>query len=871
MKALAERYGIDPRVLAEHLTRGGVEPPMSTVRFDHVDDSPEAATEEIDRPPLSTGNGPHRYEDLGVIGTGGMGEVRRVRDRVLDRKLAMKVLRVPLAHRPSVCARFVEEAKATAQLQHPGVVPVHDMGTLADGRVWFTMKEVEGRTLYEAIDALHATPESARTSALRSLMGAYLAACETMAYAHERGVLHRDLKPENIMLGRLGELYVVDWGLAKLTGVDADGDPPIAVDRPHQTRMGQVAGTPAYMPPEQARGQLDAIDARTDVYALGAVLYEILAGRPPYQGDADVVLEMVRRGPPVPLHPSGDTLGFDDAWSGAHPHRPAALVEICERAMARDPADRFPSAQALAEAVRSWLDGSRLRQEALEVVAHANALEAEASELDRQAEALRRRSADLLSDIPTWAPETDKAEAWRLADRAEQLAVEAELKNLEVDETLGRALQILPHIPEAHEARTRRRLAAHMAAEASRQPREKQEALLRSSASGLPRSHPLRKEVAAYLRGDGALSLVTDPPGAEVELFRFVKENRRLVEVPVRLVERSPLVEVALPMGSYVAVIRHPDCMDVRYPFEIERCGHWDGVPPDATEPHAIWLPPRGRFTPDERYVPAGWYRAGGDPHPAHPPPVRVWCDAFVVQRFPVTNTDYIAFLDDLVARGQRDRAMELVPREGRGGDPDQPPLYAFDGQHFATVVDADGDVWLPDEPVTYVNWFGARAYLAWLAERTGRPWRLPGELEWEKSARGVDGRIYPWGNAFDPSWARIYHSAKGRAAGDYGPASVRDYPTDCSVYGVRGMAGNCADWCQEIYSPDLPTDGDRVRVPDDQEHPGDATRLRIARGGSWTVAASAARSTYRHRVETERTHSFRGFRGVFSLPAPQR
>ncbi|MDP6932804.1 MAG: serine/threonine-protein kinase, partial [Myxococcota bacterium] len=211
-----------------------------------------------------------RYEDLGLIETGGMGEVRRVRDRELNRTMAMKIIRVEMLDRPKVLARFIEEAQATAQLQHPCIVPVHEVGRLSDGRLYFTMKEVRGRTLAHVINEVHdASPDEAWEVSptgwtFRRLVASLLRVCEAVAYAHERGVVHRDLKPDNIMVGEHGEVLLMDWGVAKVMGrqdlaAEAGDLDPVRTNRSqddsHATRMGLVAGTPAYMSPEQAGGE----------------------------------------------------------------------------------------------------------------------------------------------------------------------------------------------------------------------------------------------------------------------------------------------------------------------------------------------------------------------------------------------------------------------------------------------------------------------------------------------------------------------------------------------------------------------------------------------------------------------------------------
>jgi serine/threonine-protein kinase len=236
-----------------------------------------------------------------------MGAVLRAFDPDLGRDLAVKVLREEFRGRAGLERRFLEEARLTGRLQHPGVVPVVEAGRLADGRPFFTMKLVQGRTL---ADLLRERPDPSRD--LPRLLAVFEQVCQTMAFAHSRGVIHRDLKPSNVMVGEFGEVQVMDWGLAKAPGRGEGADPSAAAAPPSafggseavtvlppaapaemgpaRTTVGAVLGTYAYMPPEQARGEVDRLDARCDVFALGAMLCEILTGRPPYEGAEGVDL-----------------------------------------------------------------------------------------------------------------------------------------------------------------------------------------------------------------------------------------------------------------------------------------------------------------------------------------------------------------------------------------------------------------------------------------------------------------------------------------------------------------------------------------------------------------------------------------------------
>jgi tetratricopeptide (TPR) repeat protein len=303
-----------------------------------------------------------RYTFGQEVARGGMGVVYTTRDQVLNREVAVKLLREEFRDRPAVAERFVEEARITARLQHPGIPPIHDLGTLPDGRPFLAMKLIRGRTL---ADLLQNRPNSDHD--LPRYLQVFEHIAQAVGYAHSRNVIHRDLKPANVMVGAFGEVQVMDWGLAKVvTGEPPSGryqsahpgTEPVSVLEPGRsgdsaTQAGSVLGTPAYMPPEQARGDLDRVGYRADVFALGAILCRILTDEPPYTGSGEEVRALALT---AQLGPALGRL----AGCGADPE----LINLCGRCLSPAPEDRPADGKAVADAVAAYRSGveGRLRK-----------------------------------------------------------------------------------------------------------------------------------------------------------------------------------------------------------------------------------------------------------------------------------------------------------------------------------------------------------------------------------------------------------------------------------------------------------------------------------------------------------------------------
>jgi serine/threonine-protein kinase len=816
-----------------------------------------------------------RYALGPIVGRGGIGFVHAAHDRRLDREVALKVLR-PDAHR-SFVARFIREGRLTGRLEHPNIVTVHDLGRLPDDRPFYCMKFIRGRDLGELLGLLRKGDEETRRSYGRvRLLTIFQAVCHGIAYAHEHNVIHRDLKPRNVMLGEHGVVSIVDWGLAKTLGPQESGGEPLpnlaapaepSVEAPPRapeggagglsstiltalegertgdstvsvgprregksdgsvTEDGDIVGTPAYMAPEQARGSRDLTPA-VDIYALGAILYEILCYRAPFEGEnALVVLKRVIQGNPTP--PSSRGRGESEP---APPPVPEDLDRLCLHCLAHDSAQRPKTAGEIAQRIEEHLEGSRelarRRERAAELAAEAAELKARhlAGTAARQGQLERARA--LARELEPWRPIIEKGEVYAALASAARLENEAAES---YHAAVARAQEALAFNPE-HDGAKATLISLYLARLADAELREdKTDALL---FAGLARRLGAGTAVAAR----GKLALATEPSGARVRIHPLVDAGEPILD-PLSPIElgATPL-ERELDAGAYLIVIEREGYRDVRVSLRIRR---------DEESRLRVPLYTDAEVGEGFVYVPSGPFLHGAERDALGQHGLeRRELEGFFIARDPVTSQEYVRFLADL-AIADRERAYARRPRDGMTG-----PLFSGgEGLRFPHPRDRGGEgySWDPRAPVVGISWDDANAFLLWKGAIDDRAYRLPSELEWEKSARGADGRAYPWGLRFDAALANL---AGSREQGP-GLAPVDAFALDRSPYGVRGCAGNVREWVRE----------------GDGSSDGRSAPLRITRGGAWHDPPEAARVTFRDALPARDVANGVSFRAVATPPS---
>jgi eukaryotic-like serine/threonine-protein kinase len=760
-----------------------------------------------------------RYQLIGEIGRGGMGRILRAKDAAIGREVAVKVMLEGRGARESEVRRFWMEVQATGQLEHPAIVPVHDVGRLPSGELFYVMKLLSGRTLAEILAAIKAgdlavTEEMTRTR----LLTVFQQLAYAVAFSHSRGVIHRDIKPANIMIGRYGEVTLLDWGLAKLAHPaprrDSD-EPPVRV-APHlaslATADGTITGTPQYMSPEAVDGRADRITEKVDVWGLGAVLYEILTLTPAFLDEGFMrTLIRVRSGdfpPPRKCAPErAITL---------------ELEELCLRAMHSDP-DRRPTAKSLADDIGRILEGTRER-ERRQTEARARTAEGRAAmerwrSLKEALVAIESNAARLAKEVPPWAPVSEKRPLWSLEDEASQLKLEAIGAFEEAEAAFLRALG------EVEGDREARGLLAALYYERFTEAERSRDSEGQRYFSSLVARHD-DGAWAKLLAGVGRLTVRVDRE-AEVRLAKLASVGRVLTPIEERSLGLAPIEEIELSIGSYQLTIVPKRGRPVLRPVLVDRL--------EAVEVE-VKVRDEDQIGSELVLVPEGRAILGGDPV-AHGALERrvVFVGEFAIARYPVTCGEYLEFVNAL-ARSDLEAARRRVPRVKS----DEGYYWQWDHarRSFEFPPRVEGKLsWAAKYPVFGVSFDDAIAYAEWRSKVTGQPLRLPREDEWEKAARGVDGRFFPWGDHFDPTFCKMKDSRPSSPE----PEPVGTYSTDRSPYGACDLAGGVRELC--IH-----------RDEHGVEHP-------VMRGGCWHDSGLFCRVAFRHVTKRDFVNTGLGFR----------
>ena len=753
--------------------------------------------------------GGERYRGLERLGRGGLGEVLRCVDPLLGRTVAVKYARPERG--PAAHAIIEHEARIIAGLEHPNIVPAYDAGYSAVWGPYYVMRVLTHTSLEEVLSGIrHGDQPMCAEFGQKRLLRHFIQVCHAAEYAHQQGVVHCDLKPENILLGEFGEVLIVDWGLAYSKA----------------EQSGPRRGTPGYMAPEQFIPEPKPIDGRTDVFALGAILYRIVTRLPAFPNAQSVTTET--------------RSGLMDMYrelvrpSERAPERnvPPALDDICMRALKLAPEGRFQSARELAVEVEAYLEGhkefERRLAEAEKLVENAEELAARYHDSIESRPLLVRALQEAQRATPPWAPPGQKDALW---DAEDVLRVTDSLRRRMLQAAIAGYEQALDLIPSHQEAR--RGIARLYCSELARARRERDELEIIHFIR-LLRSYD---ETVSQERATGTLQIHIRDSGLEPILYRVNSMERRCEYDQLRVLDGNPgVVSERLSPGNYLVRVGSARHAAACYPIVIEAGERVDleVAPPlaELVQPHEVFIP-GGPVLLGESSIRGSRREA-----------VEVDLGPFAVSRLPVTFREYLAFVAELWASDAA-RASRHLPRTVL-----EDPRWRYDGERWRAtgLADARSADELLELPVFGVSFDDASAYAAWLSARSGVAYRLPTDAEWEKAARGTDGRLYPWGNQFDATFCKMRFSKAGRSY----PERSGVFAADESPYGVRDMAGGMADW----VSPD-----DTVVNFQSRDH-----RLAISRGGAWCDWEEDCRLTSRREYLADEVTSRVGFRLVRSL-----
>lgn len=781
-----------------------------------------------------------RYSVVEPLGRGGVGKVVASLDREIGRVVALKTLRQGRDAEPHVVRRFLHEARITAKLEHPNIVPVYDLGALPEGEPYYTMRIVKKQSLGDVLDrpALRAQWPQVR------LLGAFVQVCRALAYAHSRGVLHGDIKPDNILLGDFGEVYLADWGLARVD-LSSEMRTSLSDSSPPPEFTAPTGGTPGYLAPEVALGKWEEVDQRSDLFALGVILYEILTGKHPFGLGTDyaTLLAAYERDPVPPRE--------------LVPGCPLLLEDVCLQLLSKEPDRRPRSAGDVATEVEAFLEGAkekeRRREEARRLCEQSKLPVQRYHELDAEQRHLASVVRQVLKEIEGWEPVERKRAAWRIEDRVAEAEREEALALAQSIELFTKALGYDAECVEAH------RGLADLYWSRARRAETERRAATQIYYEALVLEHDVDGKYASLIRADARLSLASSPAGAHVVAQRYTERDRVLVPGEERSLGRTPFENARLEPGSYLITVRSPGHRDARYPLLLKRGAHHEAT---------VNLYAEDAIGPGFVYVPGGAVTIGGDTDAIDAiARQEVAVGDFAIAEFPVTIREYCQFLDELQTLDS-DQVEKRAPHDMRGSEgmvvrqgPHgwEPMEQMIEGEARKLFPIEEGHLW--KLPVHLVDWFDAREYCRWLSKKRGQQLRLPTEAEWEKAARGTDGRCYPWGDKFDPTFCLMRDSRPFLQQ----PEPVGSLPTDMSPYGVRDMAGGMREWVGDIFGEKTLAELDAEPEPNPDTERSESG-WRMVRSGSWNTDRSWVRCASRGGLQAFTRGTGLSFRVVKEL-----
>jgi len=776
-----------------------------------------------------------RYRIGKEIGRGGMGVVHEAFDRSVGRFVAIKLLKDPQKKDKRDLMKLVREIQITGQLEHPNIMPIYDVGVLQDNRLFFVMKYIRGKNLLDIVlEMASGNRQVEENYPLRKLVTIFYNVCQAVEFAHSKGVIHRDLKVENVMVGDHGEVLVLDWGLAMIKDFfDSDDSEQIVVRSPEKmvraisvgkTSNGSVIGTPCYLSPEQARGLVKEVDELTDIFCLGGTLYELLTLTPPYIGaDAREVIDRAKLGKvELPSSRAYDRLV------------PLELELICLKAMAPEKKNRYQSVQELMRDINRYLEGAaekERREKASE--------EALSGGLDKLADyyVVKSKYNDLkketmrleLNARKGGVSYEEKEILWDSQDKLQKLSLEKTALFGQVLRSLQNAFTLNPQNQSPRKALFDVYYDCYIEAE---NESRLEDALFYKSMLEL-----YADETTIWrLDGIGEVDLQSEPPGAGVTIEPLAEKRMRLLPTGERYEAGETPCKIKLKRGHYVITIKSRGCADAIYPVFVERSKKFQIISK---------LLPESDVLPGFALVPAGESTLGGEDDgtfgalPKH----ALYIPDFCIQKLPVTMSEYAEFINDSASTMSEEQLLDALPQV-LGAN--RPFFKKYDDGKWNVVdVDDDGDRYSPQWPVFGVTFNHALAYARWRSIKDGVDYRLPRYLEREKAGRGCDGRLYPWGNKFDPEFCHMRFSRHKTSKPQ--PQDVGANENDKSPYGVYDLSGNIRNWCDSWF------DSDKT--------------ARVIRGGSWSLYDMFCRLKCRASAKPNARDVNTGFRLAYSPP----